>query len=229
MGHIGDVHTDFDIAVFKTAERQGIVEVLGVGGVDSESCHFTEVLASGDFFGCDTGVDIICGFFHVFWIAVGQVVFGEDGVDFAIVVARTAKNVKHFAMGILRVHRPRSDSHHGFVARSASAKRFARNEYVACEIARVGFEKGELAHNVERSDKCLLFWLDDFHNFGFSCHSATVGGYNYLHTVAVECVHGFAVVDGINGLFAVRSTLVDNYEILAVGASGEDSFDDVGF
>ena len=45
MGDIGDVNPYFDIPVGKASDREGVVEVFGIVGVDGEGCYLSEVAA----------------------------------------------------------------------------------------------------------------------------------------------------------------------------------------
>ena len=60
VAHIGYVHAYFvevlGVGCWVLADTQGIVEVLGILGVDGESAYVAEVLAAGNFFGRDAGI-----------------------------------------------------------------------------------------------------------------------------------------------------------------------------
>ena len=45
MCHVGDMHSNLIVAVFKLAERQGIVKVLRICRVDSECQYVPEVFS----------------------------------------------------------------------------------------------------------------------------------------------------------------------------------------
>ena len=50
MADVGYVHAHLDVAVPQLAVGEGVVEVLGVGGVDGEGEHIAEVAPAGHFF-----------------------------------------------------------------------------------------------------------------------------------------------------------------------------------
>ena len=95
------MHSHLVVAVGECAYRQGVVEVLGVLGVDGECGHIAHVDATGYLFGCYTCVDMVGGLLHIGRIAVGESEFGENGVHLGGVLAGLAQNVDHFAAWIL--------------------------------------------------------------------------------------------------------------------------------
>ena len=68
---VGDVYAHLVASFVELAERQGVVEVLGVARVYGKCQHSSEVLASRNLLGCYACVDGARSFFHAFRIAVG--------------------------------------------------------------------------------------------------------------------------------------------------------------
>ena len=71
-------------------ERQGIIEVLGIFGVDGTSPHVSEVLTALDFLGSDARFNLVGSLLHVLGIPVRQSVLRQDGVHLHVVVALLA-------------------------------------------------------------------------------------------------------------------------------------------
>ena len=90
--------TDLVVAVVQLAERQGVVEVLGVGRVDGEGEDLAEVLAAcAVLVGDDVG-DEVGGVLHLFLELVGEAELRQDGVHFGIVLAGHAQDVHNVAV-----------------------------------------------------------------------------------------------------------------------------------
>ena len=116
MGDVGDMHADLPVAVGELADREGVVEVLGVARVDGEGCDAAEVLATGHLLGGDAGVDAVGGLLDVLGIAVGEAELGQDGVHLGVVLTLGAQDVDDLATGVHLVVLPLRDAGHGLVA-----------------------------------------------------------------------------------------------------------------
>ena len=93
MRHIGDVYTDLNVAVLKLAVRESVIEVLGIGRVDSKCGHLTEIPALGYVLGgylVRHGLG--CGL-HFRLKAVRQAVLGQDGVHLGVIGSGLAQHV----------------------------------------------------------------------------------------------------------------------------------------
>ena len=71
MTHIGNVHTHFPRVVCETADRQRIVKVFRIAGVDGEGRYLAKIFTFGDFLLSNTRMELICRAFHIFGIGVG--------------------------------------------------------------------------------------------------------------------------------------------------------------
>ena len=106
VGDIGDMHAHFVVSVGQTADRECIVEVLGILGVDRESRHIAHVLACGHDLGRDSGVDLLGSLLHGLGVSVGKSELSKDGMDLGIVLAGFSKDVDDLALGVLGVVGP---------------------------------------------------------------------------------------------------------------------------
>ena len=116
MGDVGDVYADLPDAVLDLAHRECVVEILGVGGVDGEGRHLAEVAAPGDFAGRDVPVDGCGGLLDLGFEAVGEVVFGQDGVHLGIVVPGDSEAFDELPDGAFASGLPVDDAHDDLLA-----------------------------------------------------------------------------------------------------------------
>ena len=65
VGHVGDVHADLPHALLHLADRERVVEVLGVGGIDREGGHVAEIATLGVIGLGDAAVDRLGGSLHL--------------------------------------------------------------------------------------------------------------------------------------------------------------------
>ena len=86
MRHIGDVHTHLPQSAVGEADRQGIVKVFGIFGVDGAGIYLSEVLSFGNILWGYLGIYLFCGSLHLFGIFVGQSVLCQYGVHLGIVL-----------------------------------------------------------------------------------------------------------------------------------------------
>ena len=117
VSHVGDMHADLYVAVLELAIREGVVEVLGIGRVNSESRHLAEIPALGNVLGgylVRHGLG--CGL-HLGLEAVGQTVLGQDGVHLGVVGTRLAQYVYDAACRSRSLPRPVGHDDGGLQAR----------------------------------------------------------------------------------------------------------------
>ncbi len=98
-GYIGNVHAHLEVAVFELPEAEGVVKVLGVGGVDGEGERVPEVPPVGAVFVGDGLGDAVGRILHLFLKAVGKAELGQDGVHLGVVLSGHAQHVHHVAEG----------------------------------------------------------------------------------------------------------------------------------
>ena len=100
MGHVGDMYAHFPNSLFQFADGEGVIEVLGILGVDGEGGYTPEVLASGYFLGGDFGGYLVGCFFYGGGVDVWQAEFREDGMHLGGVVSGASQDVYYLADGI---------------------------------------------------------------------------------------------------------------------------------
>ena len=117
MGHIGDMHSDLYVAVLELAVREGIVEVLGVGRVNSEGGHLAEVPALGYVLGGYLVRYGLSSGLHLGLETVRQAVLGQDGVHLGVVGTRLAQHIYDAACRSRSLPRPVGHDDGGLQAR----------------------------------------------------------------------------------------------------------------
>ena len=87
------MHSDFPLSVVKTANTEGIIEVLGIVRVDSTGEDIAEILTTCDFIGCNLIANLVGCIFHSLRILVWKTVLGKDSVHLSIVVALLSEDI----------------------------------------------------------------------------------------------------------------------------------------
>ena len=216
VSDVGDVDAYLPAALAGGADAQGVVEVLGVPGVDGEGGHGAEVLALCHLLGGDAGVDVAGGLLHGLGVFVRQAELGQDGVHLGVVLALPAEDVEDLSYGVHLVLRPGGDSGDGLVARLAAAQAVAGYDDVGGQELGVGHQGGVVALHLEGADEVLVVALDDLDDARLGLGSTAGGGDFHADAVAVEGVHGVA-------LGHQDALVVDRHGVAAVAAAREDA------
>ena len=119
--------TGFPMSVFQFAERQGIVEVLGIGRIDRECRNVAIIQPVGNLFRSAAVGNTFGRLDYLLRILVRQAVFGQDGVHLGIVFSLMAQYVYHSADGVLREGRPTFKIDHYLIAVLCLLEQFVRN------------------------------------------------------------------------------------------------------
>ena len=120
VGHVAICTPTSHTPSFDLADREGVVEVLGIFGVDGEGGYAPEVLASGYFLGGDFGGYLVSGFLYGGWIDIRQPEFREDGMHLGGVVSGASQDVDYLTDGVFGFVGPFHHLYDGFVARFAA-------------------------------------------------------------------------------------------------------------
>ena len=223
VSYVGDMHPHLPVAVGEASYRERVVEILGILGVDCEGCHAAEILAAADLLGSYTRVDFVGSLFDGGGIFIWEAVFGQNGVNFGIVLAGSAEDIDHLAARIFHLLGPFGDFNDGLVAIFATLEFGLRDKDVAGEKFGIGLQESEMAFDLKCSDKHLLLGLDDFHHLRLRLLAAAMGGDGNSHAVAVESVHRIAL-----GHEDCLLVVVGHHTVLAVGATHERAHGKVG-
>ena len=219
MAHVGDVYTDFPVAVLEFFDREGIVKVLGIGGVDGKSGHTAHIAALCYLLRSDTGIQGFGGLGHILRVLVGQAELGQDGVDLGIVLTGDTQHVNHLADGRVGVLGPIDNLDDHLVAGPSSCQLVQRDEDVGSQEFAVCSQLCEVLHHLQGAHKHLFLALENFYYFGFGLHSVSCSADVHQHAVAVQGMH--RVTLGNHDGQAVVAGRV--HAVLSVAAADEDA------
>ena len=200
-------------------DGEGVVEVLGILGVDGTGEHMAEVLSAGNLLLADGGIDALGRLLHVLGILVGQVVLRQDGVHLGIVVARLPEYVYHAADDVLVLCiGPLYHLHHGLVVGLAALQLALGYDDVVDEVLVLGDEHGQLALHHQLAYYLLVgvvHYLDDHSLLDVPVAAGHVG---HLHAVAVHSRHRVALSHEDGGAAIVGQERVAPRRLAAEGA-----------
>ena len=94
---IGDVNADLPQSLSGLADRQRIVEILGIGRIDRKGRHGAEVAPFGIVLLRDCLRNGVGGRLDLRFKTVGEIVFGQYGMHLGVVLARLAQHIDQFA------------------------------------------------------------------------------------------------------------------------------------
>ena len=195
VGHVGDMYAHLPHAVFDLADREGVVEVLGVRRVDGEGRYLAEVAPGGIIGFGDRRRNGLGRIFDLLLEMVGQAVFGQDGVHLGIVLSGAAQYLDQLSGGAFGTQRPVRDADHDFVAvlyvrvvplGEIDVHRHAPGIHLD--------EDGVVAH-VGRAHVLLAAALHDAGDLAFEGPGVGAAGDDELHAVAVQSIQRIALAD----------------------------------
>ena len=216
------MYANLPVPVGQTLDGQGVVKVLGIGGVDGECGHTAHVAAASHFLVGDARLQAIGNALYVFGVLIGQTELSEDGVYLGIVLACFSQHVDHLADGAVGILWPLNDACHHLLAGLPATQLVQWDENVGGKEFAVYYQVGKIFLDLQGADKHLLFALKDLEHLGLRLQTHTCRADVYLNAVAVQGVHRVALshVDGL----AVLGTNV--HAVLAVAAADEGALGD---
>ncbi len=189
VAHIGDMDTYLPEIIY-LSDREGIVEVLGILGVDGAGKHIAEILTPADLLLSDGSIDFLSSFLHILRILIGQVVLGQDGMHLGIVVARLSEDINYGANDILMVCiRPLDDLYHCLVIGLASLQLTLGDDDVVNERLVLRYQHGEIFLHTELTHYLVVGTADDLDHHRLLDMLVATGHIRHLHLVAVHRRH----------------------------------------
>ena len=91
------MHPDFPLLIAQFADRQGIVKVLGILGVDGKGEHIAHITTARHLLVGNSWINLLCCAFNVCWVFIRQTIFGKDGVHLCIIVALLTQNIDNLS------------------------------------------------------------------------------------------------------------------------------------
>ena len=90
MRNICNMHTHFPKTVIGLSDRQGIVEILGIGWIHSKGRNITKIPSRGIILHRNCAIYRVGGSLNLFFKLIRQVVLRQYGVHLGIVIAHRA-------------------------------------------------------------------------------------------------------------------------------------------
>ena len=205
--HVGDVHAHLHVAVLQHTVGEGVVEVLGVGGVDGEGEHIAEVATRGYllFRRLAYLLGLVLGLLRELQ---GEVVFGQDALHLHVVVAGLAEAFDHLAHGVVHPLGPVGHLHQHLLAVLGAAEVVDVDEDVHVHRARVADHEGEALLLLDDAHEARLGPLEDFHHLPFGLVHLALREHQHADGVAVQCM-----VRVVGGYLYVLAPFLVGYDV----------------
>ena len=194
VADICDMHAYLPQPALHLTDTQGIIEILGILGVDGAGEHVAEVLTPGYLLRGDGSIDLLGSLLHVLRILIRQVVLCEDGVHLSIVLPCLAKNINNGSDDVLMlVVGPLDDLHHRLVV-SLSALQLTLGDNDVVDEGRVlRNEEGPVFVDTQLSYDLIVGTLDDLDDHRLLDMLVATGHVRHFHTVAIHGRHRVAL------------------------------------
>ena len=202
----------------KLPETQGIVEVLGIAGVDGEGQHVAEILTPLHVGRRDVTADVGGSILDVLRISVRQVELGKNGMHLRLVVAGAPQHLHDLADRVLGTVGPLRDAHDGLVAGAPTLEHRLRYEDVIVHRAVLGEQERELLAHVQPTYEGLVGTLENLCHLSLPNMTPAAG--HHLHTNAIA-VHGMQRV-ALSNKYRLAAT-VGYKGVLAVALATEET------
>ena len=201
------MYADLIIPALKLAERQGIVEILGVGRVYREGQSVPEILAALEVVGGDTVGDLVRGVLHFLGETVREAELREDRVHFGIIVARHAQHIHDVALRADVVFLP--TVHYGGGLHTGLAAHLQSLLLVHLDVVRHRLALHQHprlgTHEMENADVRTGRALYDLDHLAFAAlHADLLLGQRYADGVAVQRILRLGRLDEDVVLFALH-------------------------
>ena len=205
--HVGYMHANLPVARLELADRQRVIEVLGVLRVDGECRHVAHVAALGELLGRQVVRNLVGGLFQRLRVRVRQSVLGKYGVHLGVVVAHIAEHINDFAYRAAVAHAPLHYLHNGFLSVLAAVQIVHRNENIAGKNLVVNTQERIVSPHLQHTDERVLRTLQYLHHLAFGLAALRTGVEEHTHTVLVQCVAQTALG------YEYRATAVVRHEV----------------
>ena len=200
MGHVGNMHAYLVAAAPEFAERDGVVEVLGIGRIYGKGQNLPEVLPALELFGSYGFWDAVGRVLNLLRETVGQVELGQDGMHLGFVFAGGAEHVFQHSVRVHLAAVPAVHNHRNLHPPfgSESGRRLGIDLDVVGHILALHQHPGLGADGMEDAHKLPAAALQHFDYFAFAAMTErllagtvvrtrnAVAGNGHTNGVAVE-------------------------------------------
>ena len=193
---IGDMHAHLPKTAIQLADGEGIVEVLGILGVDGTGEDIAEVLTAGNLFRRDTWLYLLGSLFDMLRIAVWQTILRQDGMHLHIVVALLAQYVNDLTNEILRLlRRPLRNLDDSLVARLATLQLLLGNKDVVYEDVAFSHQESIVFLDLQLADSLVALMGENLYDHSLFDMLLAASHIGYLHTVTIHSKQRVALAD----------------------------------
>ena len=194
MCYVSNVDTNFPNAFAYLTNRQGIVEILGIFGVNRASEHLPEVFSFSQILWGNLATNSLCGVFNCLWILVRQAVLRQDGVHLRIVIASLAQHVDNLSYDVFMILiGPFAHFYHHLVIGLAALQLVSWNQDVVGKQVLLCHQEGDVLFNSQFTDELIARTLQYFDDLCFFDVLLTARHERHFHAVTIECRHRVAL------------------------------------
>src|SRR5690606_20760706 len=182
------MHAYFVVAIGQLFERDGVVEILGIFGVDGKGGYLAEVAAPGGFFGWYSGAESRGFRFHGFWKRQWETEIGQYSIHFGVVLAFFTQHEGNLTHRILALAWPFGDGYHYFLAVFGPVQIGQGYEDIVQHFAVVRVEERKAGGYGDGAGKLRTRTFQYFHHFAFLTLAASFFVRMYFYAVAMQCL-----------------------------------------
>ena len=194
MRDVGNVNAHFQVSVGQGLERQSVVKILGVDGVNGQGKDAAEIAPSGNFCRVQGLVQTGSVLLHLGRKFVGQSVLFQNGMDLGLVLAGAAQHLENLADGIELGVIPFHQLNHHHVSVVRLAQKFFGQIEIFSHPAVVCQQESMLGGNVYRTHVGGFGPFQNLHHLALLFGAGTGGRKKQdLHPVAVQPHAGVGV------------------------------------
>src|SRR3972149_6324584 len=162
MADVGNMDTKAIVAICQSRERDCIIEILRILGIDCETDKISEVKSAAILRSRDRTRNPFC-FMENFWREVGwQVERTRNGKHFCLCKSSLTEHLDHFSLGVEMLRHPRLQCNNNLVAIVSIHKGFTRDVNVASDLRVVRDNEVKVLAALKATDDCRPTSLDDF-------------------------------------------------------------------
>ena len=126
------------------AERQRVVEILGVGRVNGKGRYAAEIAASGNLLLRNVLIDFVGGILNALRKPIRQTVLGQNGVHLSVVFARISQNFNHLAYRVFLSVAPLHNLGDSLLASFGIFQLIERNKNIEWHLVVLWNEEGKM-------------------------------------------------------------------------------------
>ena len=192
--HVSNVDANFPNALAYLTNRQGIVEILGIFGVNRAGEHLPEVFSFSQILRGNLGTDSLRSLFNCLGILVWQAILSQDGVHLRIVIASFSQHVDNLSYDVFMILiGPFAHFHHHLVVGLAALQLVSWNQNVVGKQVFLCHQEGDVLFNSQFTNELIARTLQYFDDLCLFDVLLTARHERHFHAVTIECRHRVAL------------------------------------